>query len=731
VVRLAAAIGVLGIASLVLRGERPARACSGGYYDWVDPYSVFDPDVLGDPALAPVYYDRDVSRYGGYNPGFGEDALVADWHGYLAGAASDADWRKVLFATTAADVEALQRRIAGKPGALPKGFEHSSLGAQPAARPRLAAALAVVKLAHDVEPSAMFASAWDPTPGPSPPPALLAAATAGLTATAADPFLTQRYAFQAVRVLFYQRDWPKLVQFFDQHAAVLAGPSPGLAWRARYYLAGALGKSGDHVRGDLELAHVHAHYAPLAGAAAGDFHPGNDVDWSAALAAARTVRDKTELWRIAGVRFDGIGAAREILRLDPKSDLIGLLVVRELARAESLAEASFQGDSDNAAGNHALADIEKLVLQLAATPGVDRPWLASLAAGHLAARRGDLAATRTWIARALAGKPNDARVTGQAQASLSLALVATWKIDAAHERELAQAMRALSVADANQRRTIAEVRERLAKLYLAANRPLDAELLRPGIIDETDRSADPPVAKRRWVTAGFIKQLIAHVDHPVTEFDSFVAIQSSLSSQTLRYELALRDTLDGEFAAASQLFTTAKLSSTRLSVDPFVTHIKDCRVCDEKKYAKAPWTHASVIARLAQLAPVAAGTGESAVDAAIQIGNALFNFTEWGNARDVLRATHQDSSDTAPALRWYQRAYDLTKNKERKAMAAYLAAKAERGSVSSLPSIDDANGELPVPHVWFGKLKTLSDTRYYKDVVRECGTFQRWLSSTP
>jgi len=555
-----------------------------------------------------------------------------------------------------------------------------------------------------------------------------------MAAAAADPFLAQRYAFQAVRILFYQRDGAALVAFVDQHAAVLAGPSPAVSWRTRYYLAGALKRLGQLPRASFELAHIHANYPPLAGAAAGDFHPQGDADWRDAFKLAKTTREQTELWRLVGVKFDGLAAMREIVKLDPKSDLLAMLMVRELARAESGFGGGFGSSdpADIAANRQIRTELEQLAVKLAATAGADRPWLMNLVAGHLAAQRGDLATTRARIQLALAGKRNDPRVASQAKASLALALSATWRIDEAHERELAHAMTTLDKTYARADTVSTEVRDRLAKLYLATGKLVDAEYLHPGSVDqfEDPSGSSPHLRKLHWAEIGFIKDMIARPSKVATEFDAFVASQPAFTEPALQQELALRYALDGDFAAARQTFTTTPALSQHLAVDPFVTHIKDCRQCDEEKYAHTPWTHASVIAKLADLAAKANGTDEAAAEASIQIGNALYNFTGYGNARRVLNGTHQDTLDARPAERWYKRAYDLTKNKEQKAKAAYLAAKAERGNRidSWVPNDDDIPG-LPIPVTWFAKLKQLSSTKYYKEVLKECGTFRTWAGA--
>jgi hypothetical protein len=102
------------------------------------------------------------------------------------------------------------------------------------------------------------------------------------------------------------------------------------------------------------------------------------------------------------------------------------------------------------------------------------------------------------------------------------------------------------------------------------------------------------------------------------------------------------------------------------------------------------------------------------------------------NARTILgEDTHQNTHDTKLALKWFSRAFDLAKSRELKAKIAYYAAKAELGD--RLDVADDPNRkDVPsfVPITWFGKLKTLKDTQYYKDVLQECGYFANWVSTS-
>ncbi len=201
----------------------------------------------------------------------------------------------------------------------------------------------------------------------------------------------------------------------------------------------------------------------------------------------------------------------------------------------------------------------------------------------------------------------------------------------------------------------------------------------------------------------------------------------------LETDLALRYLLDGDYAASAKTFATTKAESKKLGVDPFVIHINECHDCDQAKYANAPWTRASFVAKLAELVKTANGTGEAAADASMQLGAALYNITWFGNSRVVLGYTHEESQDTRTAERWFKRAYDLTSNREKKAKAAYLAAKCERGRrYTDLPPPDPASQAADpdvTPRTWFATLKQYANTSYYKEVLAECGTFSAWLGA--
>ncbi len=730
---VAAVVGLVLAAGFSIKGD-DAEACSGWEASIAD-MTTFDPGVLGDDTWVGLEYDPFTEGYGGACEDCARKAMLDDWHGFLKEAVTPADWEQVLFKATLADIFAIEKRLSGKSTTAPKGFENSSLWSTPAAAPQLYSAVEFVELLRRMEPQVTFELYDDRKRPPDPLVKELKAAQRGLKA-AKEPFLQQRYAFAVLRSLFYRHEWAAAVTFFDKTTQTLSAPSEDLKWRSRFYAAGALRKDNRTARANLELARIHAAYYPLSGAAIFDFRPAEEADWKDALKQSKDPKDKTALWRMVGIKHDPMVAAQEILKLDPKSPLVPLLVVRELSSVESMIGRTYTSKPDPkevSAQNKAFAKIEALAVKLAAAPGTAKPYLYDLIAGHISAKRGDLAMARTRLQKAVAGAPGDKLVASQAKASLAVALVADWKLNAQNEQEIAKLMQGIDPAFSRMSSLSNEVRTRLAIAYAAANRMVDAEFLAAAVTDTLD-DGNPGLRdkiKARWQTAPFLKEMIARTDKRTTEFDRFV-LENSHVKEALQQELAVRATLDGDFAGALKIFDTTTAKSDLLRTDPFVIHVVDCHDCDHEKLGeKAKWTHKNLVARLAELELTAKGGGEAGAQAALAIGNALYNITHHGNARTFTEGTHQSTSDARLAERYYKKVYDSSGNRELKAKAAWLAAKAELGTMiyraETANPDDGVDAARMVPKTWFPVFAKFANTKYYKEVLRDCGRFSSWV----
>lgn len=702
---------LLVLAVLVVgRDAGPEAAACGWEETSISEITTFDSSVAGESAEMSLDYDPGTLGVGARCEPCEKRALRTDWSGYFAGHVDPADWEAVILDASLADIKALEASLATghAPARLRAPFE--SVQSQPKVRKRFLRALDYVKLARRVEGVASLSPPAEASETRALQARLRRAAAVALRAK--DAFLVQRYSFLRLRVTFYERRWDDVKRMVVSMPELKA-PSDDLAWRARHYLAGALRRTGDVAGANLELARIYEGSKLLAGRAASDFHPQEDADWQAALQQAGDLQTRALLWHMVGLRLDGLPAAQEIVKLDPTSKLLALLVVRELAKAE----ASYTVP-DAQKLNLAL---ENLVVTVARTPGADRPWLMNLVGGHLAAKRGDLAVARRRLGAALAARPDDEKVRRQARASLAIALAHQGKTDRASLNELAQTMLTQDAQFPNFNPVSSEVRTLLAAALGRRGRVIDAEFLWPGA------SKLPASA---WQKPEFLKLMLARTKQKNTAFDRFV-LSGTYTQQGLELEMALYLLLHDQFSAAKPWLAGQAAGTLDLGADPFVTHIKDCFECDfgSRRGDGKAWTLPELIEQLNRLAARANKTGDTAARASLELGTALYNLTLMGNARSLAKYTHQATHDTSAALHWYRRAYALARDRELKAKAAFLAAKAERGTLieKQLATPNRGDEDLPIPMTWFPVVKAFADTAYHREVLAECGTYRTWF----
>lgn len=665
---------ILAGACVAALAARPARAC-GADGLWLD--VTFDAAIIGGVDSADLRYDPARVRFGDPCPTCAVAEMRADWAGYLGSEVPADAWMKVLLEAPLEDIDKLIFALKGDAKALAakKGDPIATLTG--AAKDRAIAALFFVGFARRVEPFADTGGAgWAEDGERKAPPTVtpdeLIKKGEAAYARAKDPFLKQRYAFQLLRLRFYNSDRAGVLAWFDAEQKALAGPSTALAWRARYYAAGAAIRAGDRARGNLELARVHVGFPTLGPVTANDFSPSQESDWRASLALAKTPRDRAALWRLVGVRFDGVAAMREIHKLEPKSDLLALLAVREINKLE------MHPTPDG------LAQLAAVATKIAKTPGADRPWLLHLVAAHAAALDGDVGGTKAQLAAARKARPGDKGIEKQALTTLVLGLAhGVAKKPAIGGEELAALLEKTPVGD--------DVKMRAFVLVGGKHMPSWPE--------GSESDPKPEVLRAR----------IAAVRQARTPFEKFLVSHSD--EQGLVAQLVETHVLRGEFAEAQRVGAERRGPGPVIGCDPFALGVLEDYDCVPQANGL---TQAALVKRLVELEAKAKGKGDDAAKAALDVGTALFR----RHAVDVQRGT---VVDTRPATAWAERAYALATGRELKARAAFLAARSER-----LHGTSRYNGGLALPAGWYGKLRALDDTAFHREVLAECGTYREW-----
>ena len=166
-------------------------------------------------------------------------------------------------------------------------------------------------------------------------------------------------------------------------------------------------------------------------------------------------------------------------------------------------------------------------------------------------------------------------------------------------------------------------------------------------------------------------------------------------------------------------------------------HIVDCHDCDFEAKHAATYTRTAFVKKLVDLSTRAAGTGPAAAQASFELANGRLHELLRQRAGNVHHTPHCNLSDNSPLTS----KMDLA---EKYSPSAPWTCRATRsfgpGPASwpprpnkTAPSTHSATTPAPPPApvnspVYFKKLKTsFADTRYYQEIIKECGYFRRYL----
>jgi hypothetical protein len=208
-------------------------------------------------------------------------------------------------------------------------------------------------------------------------------------------------------------------------------------------------------------------------------------------------------------------------------------------------------------------------------------------------------------------------------------------------------------------------------------------------------------------------------------FDRVVASLCGQNHESLQTAQGLFALYRGDLERAKRLMGP----HGSLNADPFLIHIRDCHDCDIQAAAHGNYSAQSFIARTAELLKEAAGSPADAAEKYFELGNAFYNISYYGNSRVLFQGTPIDGSpvvyDNSRAEAYYKKAVELSHDRELKAKAAFMAAKCE---LNAFYAKDGSSEGRAHRHTWFQMLRdNFSDTRYYQEVLRECGYFRAFV----
>ncbi len=578
---------------------------------------------------------------------------------------------------------------------------------------------------------------------------------------AGSDFIKQRYVFQVLRLYFMSGDSDKCINYYHQNEKLIQSIGNSIRFRCMGYLAGADLKVGNIAEADYLYSQIFAGCVPMRDAAYTSFHPQEDSDWNQSLALAKNDSEKINLWFLLGVYADPLGSMQEIYKINPKSELLGLMLMRGINQLEGQSIDTYGGvhiSTDRM--NNNLLDF---VITVAAKENSEKPYLWNLCAGYL-----------EWIN----GKTDYDKYLDKAKVeSAGDSLV----MEEARYISIMGKVQAADVKDKNFGNNFLDDLAWLGSKHTVEKKE-DFWGYRKGtafawviecIAQKYHESGNRAMAYCFGLQTGFahsgvldtIVQIINKQNKtPMEVYALKILAKSKYDIVTMQAEGLVYDYKFKEAVALYQREHVVGSDSAETSEDndgyghwndvsnPFVSQINDCFECGDSVPVDVnePKDESLNLYQFAQgmlaYQDSLKTDPKNAATYYYRMANGYYNMTYFGSCRGYFSDigdqyvhvwfgpySEQDYSipnvlDCKMAEDYYVKAMNLTKNAELKAKCCFRAAKCEHNYFYlNIPK--DFKGDF-IAGKYFAMLKTdYSKTQYYKEIIKECGYFRTYLGN--
>jgi hypothetical protein len=731
------------LCSLVAFGTYGILFACADYFWGYDYDSNFTPEAYVDESYSPLFFaPQDVFYSIGfevdYTSRFNRD-IVAEWSGYLKGKFTDKELSFLLL-NDSADARVKELYIAAqKKQKLPVPYARLS-----ATDPQVKEFVEFLYYAKEIESSSttpLNSWSYDEVQPAAPVNPKTLAQVEKLYNETSDPFLKNRYWFQTMKAYFYSSNKQGTVTFFEKTKAGV--PQNILYYRGLSYIAGVYYKKKDYTTSNYLYSVVFDKCPALRTVTAYNFHPQEQKDFQASLALAKTPEEKAGLWALFGYYADEKTAIREIYKLNPASEHLDYLLTR-LVNKEEVRLNDMEFKSATAYKQTMKEQINKDALQLVITIAKEektgKPHLWNLAAGYLNILAGNNSQALQLIEKADKKGPKSELASNQIRLlKLINTLSSTTKMDEKSEGKLLAELDWLyHIKDSEDevfryRNALGWSKQYIASLYAIQQNVVMAELFNGNTaFYQTSSNAEAMKAFLHKTDKSPWEKLAAGI-YGITLSDiyEYQAVMNAYAGK-----------LDEAIALMEQ---SAEGKDVELYGNPFNGKIKDCHDCDHAASQKVKYTKLSFLKKMKEMQSLV-DKGQDVYNNSLLLGNAYYNMTYFGNARviyynDIINqyGNYIDEYyqpvllNCTTANQYYEKAFNAAANAEQKAKCVYMMAKCERNAfyTKEYHTKNDFWGEPEVAfQAWngFKKLKTeYSNTRYYKEVINECGYFRKYV----
>ena len=715
-------------------------ACAGGDWDGTEG-SMFSPDIIGQEKYKPFFRTVATPFYGGYDDEssyrFG-DMNISEWNeSYFSKALSNQALNYWLHIASLNQIDSMIFAIKDKPSHLSeKSKEFTLKGIQPASK--ATAFLYYLGFAKRNEDFAVETVTYWDEPKKVSTVSIDKQITGGLSFynKATDPFLKERYAFQVIRSYYFNKDYDKAISFYDSNVSVFKSGN-SMKWRALGYKAASLYKQKKFAESNYIYSRIYAEYEFLNKSAFLSFHPQTVTELSTCLALAKNNEEKEVIWQLQGLYTNYVVAMKEILKINPKSDNVDVLLVRAINIEEEKVNGILVSNEKEQKEMLASTDKDllKFLNEMSESNASQNPAMWHLAAAYLNYIHKDFVLGDKQLKRAEKPSKSTTLLTAQYHLiSLIGKINRLTEINDKAEADLLTDLKMLYAGEGgkdpeNFRGIYARewFRTCLAGLYLKKGEIEKAELIRPG------------KNNIRFENTENIKNMIAYFDKAKkTDFEKVFFDVAVYQRGDYVELLGIRYAQQDKLTEALATLKTIPAYDITLYGNPFTIHIKDCHECDHGAIQKTKYTSVSFIEKMIEMKNTAIAKPSEAAQNYFLVANGFYNMTYFGNARyfyennvsgdlyyygrhEMLPEEHCEI-----ALKYYLLAKEKSTDIEFRAKCTFMAAKCEQNLFFvNIP--EDYKGDFKAG-IYFSSLKKdFATTKYYKEIIKECGYFRTYL----
>lgn len=736
-------------------------ACAGGDEDWGWAFETnFTPEIFVDKSYTPLFASSDVfynndGYYGfdnGHNSRF-NDEIVQDWATFLKGKMDMESVKFFLIDSSAVTVDKLQDFYTKK--------KSNPISNQWAKKidlndRKISSFITFLSLSKQIEIASVGDSdarwSYDPVPQKTFNNQNLIKTIENRYNTVSDKFLKNRYWFQTVKANFYSGDKQKTITFFQKTENTV--PKNTLYYRALAYIAGINYKAKNYALSNYQYSQVFDKCPTMRVVSAYCFHPQEEKDWNQSLAMAKTNDEKAALWAIQGYYTDENVAIEKIAELNPNCEHLEYLLTRLITHNETELKHSLDKESE-ADFKKRTASIStenlKLVSKIAQAEKTAKPYLWHIAAGYLETLNGNFGQADTYFDKAEAKMPKTFLATNQVRLLRFVNNLSKIKnINSTTEKTILPDLKWLYYDLSNEvekeKATVFRYQNAdawskvyLSNLYKAQKNNVMAELFNRNT-DFYDNETDLQAMKNFLVKENKSEiETIAEKNYVLKLYDinEYQAVMATFQNKIPE--------------AIAFMKQTDAIQNSEFLGNPFNGNIQDCHDCDFVAYQKKKYSQLDFLTTIQTMQDKIAKNEDVYINSLL-VANGFYNITHFGNAR-MFYETNIIGSGSQPYFfkdktkamitncslpkMYYQKAFEAAKTDEQKAKCQYMLAKCERNEYYNNKYNAIKNWwEIEDDHInflaWngFKNLKNnYSRTKYYKDVIDECGYFNNYVNN--